>query len=80
MATWGSWPRLELAACTELEGQPASMRASMKDPPSALVAVCGNKSPDHDQNQPPTFACTCEVCLEKRGGLVFCPPIQLEEQ
>lgn len=75
VATWGSWPRLEL-----LEGQPASMRASMKDPPSALVAVCDNKSPDHDQNQPPTSACTCEVCLEKRGGLVFCPPIQLEEQ
>lgn len=82
MATWVSWPKLELAACTELAGQPASIPAGIKDPPSAFVAVCGNKSPDHDQNRSPTPACTWghEVCLERRGGLVFCLPIQLEDQ
>lgn len=58
MATWVSWLKLELADYTELEGQPASIPASTKDPPSALVAVCGNKSPDHDQNRPPNPACT----------------------
>lgn len=82
MATWVSWLKLELADYTELEGQPASIPASTKDPPSALVAVCGNKSPDHDQNRPPTPACTWgrKVCLEKRSGLVFCLPIQRENQ
>lgn len=52
-AAWVSWPRLELAVYPA-QSWVAAVLVRVKDPPSALPAVCGgSKSPNHDPNQPP---------------------------